>query len=141
VNFSDNMIDVATGSVDLRAELPNAGAALVPGQFVRVRLLGVTLPRAILVPQRAVLQGQHGKFVYVVAGAGEAPVAEIRPVEVGGWIGKEWVVRSGLEAGERVVVDGTVKVRPGSPVKVAAPAAPGGEGDGGPGGEQGGGAG
>jgi membrane fusion protein (multidrug efflux system) len=119
VNFSDSRIDPATGAVDLRAELPNAGGTLLPGQFVRVRLLGVTRPDAILVPQRAVLQGQQGKFVYVVDGGGRA---EMRPVEVGDWIGDEWVVESGLAAGERVVVDGTVKVQPGAAVNVVEPA-------------------
>ena len=124
VNFSDSMIDTATGSVDLRAELANAEGRLLPGQFVRARLLGVSRPRAILVPQRAVLQGQHGKFVYVVAADGKA---EMRPVEVGDWIGDQWVVESGLAAGDRVVVDGTVKVRPGAPVRIAAPPAPAGD--------------
>jgi membrane fusion protein (multidrug efflux system) len=117
VNFADSRIDAATGAVDLRAELPNAGGALVPGQFVRARLLGVTQPGAIVVPQRAVLQGQQGKFVYVVA-AGDT--VELRPVEVGGWVGDGWIVESGLVPGDRVVVDGTSKVRPGAPVTVAA---------------------
>lgn len=117
VNFADSRIDAATGAVDLRAELPNAGGELVPGQFVRVRLLGVTRPGAIVVPQRAVLQGQQGKFVYVVV-AGDT--VELRPVEVGGWVGDDWIVESGLAAGDRVVVDGTSKVRPGAQVTVAA---------------------
>lgn len=121
VNFADSRIDAATGAVDLRAEVPNAGGALVPGQFVRIRLLDVTLPGAIAVPQRAVQQGQQGKFVYVVA-AGD--LVELRPVEVGGWVGDDWIVESGLAAGDRVVVDGTSKVRPGAQVTVgAAPAA------------------
>jgi membrane fusion protein (multidrug efflux system) len=115
VNFSDSMIDMRTGSVDLRAELPNAARTLLPGQFVRVRLLGIERPRAILVPQRAVQQGQQGKFVFVV-GAGGTALA--RPVQVGEWVGKDWVIESGLEAGERVIVDGTVKVQPGAPVQV-----------------------
>jgi membrane fusion protein (multidrug efflux system) len=115
------MIGAETGSVDLRAELPNAAGTLIPGQFVRARLLGIERPNAVLVPQRAVLQGQKGKFVYVL-GAGD--VAEIRPIEVGSWVGDEWVVESGLAAGDRVVVDGTVKVRPGAPVKIIEPAAP-----------------
>ncbi|MFN7940957.1 MAG: efflux RND transporter periplasmic adaptor subunit [Thermoanaerobaculia bacterium] len=122
VNFSDSMISPDTGSIDLRAELANRAADLVPGQFVRVRLLGIERPNAILVPQRAVLQGQQGKFVYVV-GAGD--VAEIRPVEIGEWIESDWVIDGGLAAGERVVVDGVVKVRPGSPVKIAEPPAAG----------------
>jgi membrane fusion protein (multidrug efflux system) len=117
VNFSDSLIDTATGSVELRAELPNAARDLIPGQFVRVRLLGIERPGAILVPQRAVQQGQQGKFVFVV-GAGDK--AEARPVEVGDWLGKDWVVESGLAAGDRVIVDGAVKVQPGAPVAVVA---------------------
>lgn len=117
VNFSDSMIDSGTGSVDLRAELANADGALLPGQFVRVRLVGIERPDAILVPQRAVQQGAQGKFVYVV---GADDTAEARPVEVGDWLGSDWIVESGLSAGERVIVDGTVKVQPGAKVAVDA---------------------
>ncbi len=120
VNFSDSTIDSATGSVELRAELPNAAADLIPGQFVRVRLLGIERPNAILVPQRAVQQGQEGKFVYVVGADGKAAV---RPVTVGDWLGKEWIVESGLSAGDRVIVDGALKVAPGAPVQVVDAAA------------------
>ncbi len=122
VNFSDSMIGAETGSVDLRAEVPNRAGDLIPGQFVRVKLLGIERAGAVLVPQRAVLQGQNGKFVYVV-GAGD--LAEMRPVEVGPWIGSDWVVESGLASGDRVIVDGMVKVRPGAPVVIAAPEAAG----------------
>ena len=122
VNFSDSSIDPETGGVALRAQLPNAAGALVPGQFVRVRLLGIERPNAILVPQRAVQQGPQGKFVFVV-GAGDK--AEVRPVVVGDWLGQDWLVESGLQAGERVIVDGTVKVAPGAPVQVVEPAAAG----------------
>lgn len=116
VNFSDSLIDVETGAVDLRAELPNADGTLLPGQFVRVRLLGISRPNAILVPQRSVQQGQDGKFVFVVDAAGKA---EARPVEVGEWSGSDWVIESGLAAGDRVIVDGAVKVQPGAQVNVA----------------------
>jgi membrane fusion protein (multidrug efflux system) len=124
LNFSDSMIDAATGSIDLRAELDNAEARLVPGQFVRVRLVGIERADAILVPQRAVLQGQAGKFVLVV---GDGDVAVSKPIEVGQFVGQEWIVESGLAAGDRVIVEGVAKVQPGAPVKVAAPE--GGEGD------------
>ncbi|MGH9363103.1 MAG: efflux RND transporter periplasmic adaptor subunit, partial [Thermoanaerobaculia bacterium] len=121
VNFSDSLIDPATGSVELRAELPNQAGGLIPGQFVRVRLLGIERPDAILVPQRAVQQGQQGKFVYVVGADGKAA---LRPVTVGDWLGKEWIVESGLAAGDRVIVDGALKVQPGGPVQVVDPNAP-----------------
>lgn len=116
VNFSDSLIDTATGSVGLRAELPNAAGDLIPGQFVRVRLLGIERPDAILVPQRAVQQGQQGKFVFLLGAGGKA---EVKPVEVGDWLGRDWIVESGLAAGDRVIVDGAIKVRPGAPVVVA----------------------
>jgi len=122
VNFSDSMIDDATGTVDLRAELPNAAGDLLPGQFVAVRLLGIERPAAIVVPQRAVQTGQQGKFVFVVGADGKA---QVRPVEVGDWLGQDWVVESGLQAGDRVIVDGAVKVFPGAEVKVAESAAGG----------------
>ena len=121
VQFSDSRIDPQTGSIGLRAELPNAARTLVPGQFVRVRPLGIERRGAILLPQRAVLQGQEGKFVLVV-GAGD--VVEVRPVTVGRWVGQDWLIEGGLAAGERVVVDGVVKARPGAPVRVAPPASP-----------------
>jgi membrane fusion protein (multidrug efflux system) len=120
VNFSDSMVDSATGSVELRAELANQDGALVPGQFVRVRLLGIERPNAVLLPQRAVQQGQEGKFVFVVGGDGKA---EARPVQVGDWMGQDWVIESGLNAGDKVIVDGAVKVQPGAPVQVVDPAA------------------
>jgi membrane fusion protein, multidrug efflux system len=118
VNFSDSTIDSGTGSVDLRAELANADGSLIPGQFVRVRLVGIERPDAILVPQRAVQQGAEGKFVFVL---GADDTAEARPVQVGDWLGSDWIVESGLRAGERVIVDGTVKVQPGAKVVVVDP--------------------
>lgn len=120
VNFSDSMIDPATGSVGLRAQLPNGSGTLIPGQFVRVRLLGIERPQAIVVPQRAVQQGAGGKFVFVVADGKAAQ----RPVVAGEWLGKDWVIESGLAAGDRVIVDGIVKVQPGAPVKVVDANAP-----------------
>ena len=102
-------------SVELRAELPNAKGALVPGEFVRVRLQGIERPGAVLVPQRAVQQGEQGKFVFVLDAEGKA---QVRAVEVGDWLGADWVIETGLAAGDRVLVDGIVKVQPGSPVEV-----------------------
>lgn len=121
VNFSDSLVDSATGSVELRAELPNAASDLIPGQFVRVRLVGLERPDAILVPQRAVQQGQEGKFVFVVAADGKA---QAKPVQVGDWLEQDWIIESGLAAGDRVIVDGAVKVQPGAQVQVVDPNAP-----------------
>jgi membrane fusion protein (multidrug efflux system) len=117
VDFTDVRVNTNTGTVEVRAELPNPGGGLKPGQFVRARLAGAVRPAAITVPQRAVLEGPKGKFVYVVGADGKA---EARPVQVGDWVGESWVIDSGLAAGEKVIVDGVMKIGPGAPVRVAA---------------------
>ncbi len=118
LNFSDVRISPSTGTREARAELPNPKGELRPGEFVRVILSGAMRPNAITVPQRAVLEGPQGKFVYVV---NEKSLAEARPVELGDWAGKDWVVASGLKPGERVIVDGVMRLGPGAPVRVAEP--------------------
>jgi membrane fusion protein (multidrug efflux system) len=102
----------------------NADGALTPGQFVRVVLSGGTRPDAIALPQRAVLDGPLGKFVYVVGkGQDGKPAAEPRPVVPGEWVtlpGKDanaWIIRQGLKAGDQVIVDGMARIfAPGQPV-------------------------
>jgi membrane fusion protein, multidrug efflux system len=116
LNFYDVRITPNTGTQDARAELPNPDGALRPGQFVRVILKGATRPNAVKVPQRAVLEGPQGKFVYVV---NDKSQAEVRPIEAGEWAGDSWVITSGLKPGERVILDGVLKLGPGAPVKVA----------------------
>jgi len=119
LNFTDVRISAATGTRETRAELPNRDGQLRPGQFVRVVLRGATYPNAVTVPQRAVLEGPQGKFVYVV---GEKGVAEARPVQAGEWSGGgDWIITDGLKEGERVIVDGVMKLGPGAPVKIAEP--------------------
>jgi membrane fusion protein (multidrug efflux system) len=115
VNFSDARVDTSTGTIDARAEFANPARELLPGQFVRVRVNGASRPQAILVPQRAVLEGPQGKYVFVV----EDGRAQARPVKVGDWHGDQWVISEGLREGDSVIVDGVVKVRPGAQVKVA----------------------
>src|SRR3989441_59739 len=88
-NFSDVRVSGNTGTSEARAELPNPGGLLHPGQFVRVTLKGAQRPGAIMVPQRAVLEGPKGKFVYVVNSESKA---EPRPVELGDWPGNAWLV-------------------------------------------------
>ncbi len=120
LNFADVKVSGATGTRDTRAELPNPGGVMRPGQFVRVRLAGATRPDAIVVPQRAVLEGPQGKFVYVV---GAESKAEARAVEVGDWSAESWIIVSGLKAGERVITDGVMRIGPGAPVRIAEPGA------------------
>jgi membrane fusion protein (multidrug efflux system) len=121
LNFTDVRVSGATGTTETRAELPNGAGLIHPGQFVRVTLKGAQRPNAILVPQRVVLEGPAGKFVYVV---NDKSSAEARPVEVGDWAGDAWIITSGLKAGDKVIVDGVMKIGPGAPVKIADANAP-----------------
>lgn len=112
-------LDPTTGTQELRAKFSNASRLLTPGQFVRVRLTGFTRESALAVPQRAVQQSLGRQFVYVV-GPGDSVAA--RDVQPGPWAGALWIIDKGLDAGDRVIVDGTQKVRPGGtvhPVPVA----------------------
>jgi membrane fusion protein (multidrug efflux system) len=125
--FMDVRVNNQTGTSDARAEVPNPAGEVRPGQFVRAILKGAQRPHAITVPQRAVMEGPQGKMVYVV---GKENKAEPRPVEVGEWTGNDWVILSGVNAGDKVITDGLVKVFPGAPVQVGDPNAspPGGQG-------------
>lgn len=121
VNFIDNRVNTQTGTTETRAEFPNPGNVLRAGEFVRVVLSGAVRPNVIVVPQRAVLEGPAGKFVYLVNAESKA---EPRPVEVGPWTGDGWIIDKGLQPGDKVIVDGMARIfAPGSPVTVADPAA------------------
>ena len=118
--MSSQNVDMRTGTVQIRSVFPNEDGSLLPGQFVRLVVKGITLPKAILVPQQAVSQGPQGTFVYAVNSNG---AAEVRPVKLDREVNANWVVREGLNEGDRVIVDGVMRVRPGAPVK-ASPYAP-----------------
>jgi membrane fusion protein (multidrug efflux system) len=121
ISFSDPSFSQETGSFLVRAQLPNTKKELRPGMFVTARLFGATRPNAVVVPQLAVQQGSNGHLVYVVKQDG---TAELRPVVVGDYQGeKDIVIASGLQGGDRVVVDGALRVVPGQPVKIVEPAA------------------
>lgn len=112
--FADPTVDPATGQVSLRAELPNPQGALLPGLFVKVRLVQATRDNAIRLPQQAVTRGPTGDTVLVV---GPENKPQPRPVQIGGSLGSDWVVTGGLNAGEKVIVDGFQKMMvPGAPV-------------------------
>jgi len=122
INFADPSFSQDTGSFMVRAVLPNPDKDLRPGMFVTAYVIGAMRTNAIVVPQLAVQQGSNGHLVYVVNPAGNA---EVRPVVVGDYSGeKDIVILSGLHAGDRVVVDGVLKVVPGQPVKIVEPTAP-----------------
>ena len=119
VEFLDNAVQNATGTVNLRATIPNADRHFWPGQFVNVRLLLDTEKGTVLIPNQAAQISQQGPFVFVVK---SDDTAELRPVTLGQRQGNDVVIASGLEVGERVVLAGQLLVRPGSQVHVASSA-------------------
>ncbi len=125
LNFAASQIDPALGTQQLRATFENSDRRLLPGQFVRARVTTGERDGVFLVPQVAVMNGDQGKFVYVV---GEKGDASVRPVVAGGWMGTNWVILEGLKTGDKVIIDNLIKLRPGAPVTPHAageqPAAP-----------------
>lgn len=114
IKFADASLSEETGTYLIRAEVPNPGGTLRPGQFVRIKLLGAQRASAVAVPQVAVQQGPRGAFVWTVDKDGKA---QQRAVETGEWNGNDWVISSGLHAGDHVVIDNTLKLMPDAPVK------------------------
>ncbi len=113
ITFASPSYNAQTGTFMLRASVANPDGLLRPNQYVRARLKGAVRPNATLIPQRAVQQGAEGHFAWVV---GQGNTAERRPVTVGTWQGDEWFISEGLEAGDQVVVDGGLTLRPGAPL-------------------------
>ena len=118
ITFGDASFSKETGTFLVRAELPNKDGTLRPGQFVRVLMGGPSWVNAIQVPQRAVMQGPQGNFVWVVDAESKA---QFRPVTVGPLTGDMWLIADGLKDGERIVVDGGLKLAPGVPVRPVEP--------------------
>ena len=119
--FSDVTVDPTSGQVTLRAQMANPDNALLPGQYVRVRLAQAELPSGILVPQQAVTRGGQGGDTLMVIGADNKPTP--RTVKIASQEGSNWVVTEGLKEGERVMVDGFQKLQmlpPGTPVQPVA---------------------
>jgi len=113
--FSEVSVDETTGMVSLRAQFPNPERLLLPGMFARVRIAQAVRANAITVPQRAVTRAQGGMgSVYVV---NDKDTVELRMIRTDSAVGDKWVVTQGLKAGERVIVEGHLKVRPGAVVK------------------------
>lgn len=125
LTFLDNAVQNATGTVNLRATIPNTGHRFWPGRFVNVRLILNTIKRAVLVPVGAPQMSANGSYVYVVK---EDSTAEQRPVSLGQRQGDLIVVEKGVAAGERVVTNGQLGVTPGGKVRVEQPTASGGNG-------------
>ncbi len=114
VDFIDNQIDVTTGTVEMRAIIPNSAKTLLPGQYAKVKLLLKERPNTIVVPQNAVGEQQGDTFVYVV---GKDNKIEFRAVTAGSSVEEERIIEKGLTEGEMVVIDGLQRIKPGLTVK------------------------
>ena len=121
ITFADPSYNPTTGTFLLRATVKNPDGVLRPNQYVRVRLRGAIRPNAVTVPQRAVQQSAKSHFVWVI---NKDSQAELRPVVVGEWRGDSWFISEGLDSGDRVVVDGGIRLTPGALVKASAYVAP-----------------
>jgi len=114
LDYVSPSVDPGTGTLELRASFDNRDRSLIAGQFVRVRLRGFERDSALAVPRRAVQQSLDRQFVLVV---GKGDTVQARNIETGTWSGDWWIIESGLQAGERVVVEGVQKAAPGQPVR------------------------
>lgn len=133
LTFLDNMVVGGSGTIKLRATLPNTDAHFWPGQFVKVRLVLETINDAVLVPTAAEQIGQQGPFVYIAKEADAAAsttqpaqkgtIAELRIIKPGQRQGDLLVILDGVKAGEQVITQGQMLLQPGAPVQVAPPAA------------------
>ncbi|HEY0120230.1 MAG TPA: efflux RND transporter periplasmic adaptor subunit [Rhizobium sp.] len=121
VDFTSSTIDASTGTLQARAVVDNPARRLLPGQFVRAAVTGVSLDNAITVPEVALMQSPQGQFVYTIDKDGKA---HVNLVTLGQKVGGNWLVLSGLNAGDRLITEGIIKVRPGAPVQAAEAAAP-----------------
>ncbi len=112
--FSEAFVDETTGMVTLRAEFPNPKRDLLPGMFARARVVQAVRENVVTIPQRALTRGAGGVGTVMVID--DANLAQLRMVQTGEASGDRWVVNSGLNAGERVIIEGLLKARPGAPV-------------------------
>ena len=119
-----NQVDPKTGTLELQAEFPNPQHALLPGQFGRVRFQTDERKNVIVVPQRAVQQIQSMQTIYTV---GADNRIEARVVKTAERVGENWIVEQGLKPGDRIVVEGQLRVRPGMQVRLEPYRAPAGQ--------------
>ncbi|MBI3607769.1 MAG: efflux RND transporter periplasmic adaptor subunit [Nitrospirae bacterium] len=115
LTFLDNTVDPTTGTIQLKAQFPNASKTLWPGQFVNVALTLTSQPDAVVVPTQAIQAGQNGQYVFIVR---PDLTAELRPVVAGRAVNGETVVEKGLAPGEQVVTDGQLRLTPGAKVEI-----------------------
>lgn len=115
LEFSDVTVDQTTGSITLRAVFPNPDHTLLPGMFVRAKLEEGVNPTALLVPQQGITRTPRGDASAMVVGEGDK--VEVRQLTASQAFGDKWLVTDGLKAGDRVIITGLQKVRPGAQVK------------------------
>lgn len=113
--FSESIVDPMTGQITLRGEFPNPDGDLLPGMYIRVRIEQGIQTAALAVPQQAVQRDQGGGAQLYIVGADDT--VELRPVTAGRTVGENWVIDQGLNPGDRVVVEGFQKIRPGATVR------------------------
>lgn len=114
-DFLDNKVDQSTGTVTMRATFQNKDNKLLHGEFVNVKLYANHPVKVPVVPIVAVQENQEGKYVYTID---ETGMPQLTYIKVQGQSGDNWIVKDGLKAGDRVIVDGILKVTPGTPVKI-----------------------
>jgi membrane fusion protein (multidrug efflux system) len=111
---AQNQVDSRTGTLELQARFPNPKHTLLPGQFGRVRFQTEVRKGALMVPQRALVQMQTMQTVYAVEASGQVSA---RPVTTGPRVGENWIIEQGIQAGDRIVVEGLSRIRPGAAVR------------------------
>jgi len=119
LQFSEVTVDATTGAVTLRATFPNPDGTLLPGMYVRARLVEGTRTQAILAPQQGVTRNERGEAVAMVVGAGNK--VEQRTLKTDRAVGDRWVVTEGLKPGDRLIVEGLLNLKPGTVVNPGAP--------------------
>jgi membrane fusion protein (multidrug efflux system) len=115
MRFADVTVDPTTGAVVVRATFPNPDGVLLPGLYVRARLIEGVLSQGLLAPQAGVTHDERGQAVALVLGPGD--VVQRRIVEIGQAVGDKWVVTKGLQAGDKLIVDGLLNLQPGAKVR------------------------
>ncbi len=116
LNFTGSTIDAKLGTIQARASFPNPDLRILPGQFVRTQLIAGQ-QKAIAVPQSAVMQNDQGRFVWIAEAGETGSKAVQRKVVAGSWVGRDWVITSGLRAGDLVIVDNIIKLKQGTAIK------------------------
>lgn len=120
VNFTDTIINADTGTINASAIIPNPEAILLPGQFVRIKLEGLIKKDAIIIPDKSIMQGPQGPFVYVVDAENKAA---IKSITLGDLYERNRIIETGLKDGDQVITEGMIKIRPGLPI-TASPSLP-----------------